>query len=45
MAETWRRLAAEHESYEMLSNVLSELEFGEPYEALPRALKMHSWAA
>jgi hypothetical protein len=45
MAETWRRLAAEQESYETLATVLSALEFGEPYEALPRALKIHDWAA
>ena len=45
LAETWRRLAAELESHQALFSALSELEFGEPYETLPRALKIHDWAA
>ena len=43
LADTWTRLAAEHESDEALLRTISELEFSEPYEALPLALKLHSW--
>jgi hypothetical protein len=43
LADTWTRLAAEHESDEALLRAISELEFSEPYEALPLALKLHSW--
>ena len=43
LADTWTRLAAEHESDEALLRTISELEFSEPYEALPQALKLHSW--
>ena len=43
LADTWRRLAAERESDEALLCAISELEFTEPYEALPLALKLHSW--
>jgi len=45
MAEIWKRLAAEIESDEALFHVISELEFNEPYEALPRALNIQDWAA
>jgi hypothetical protein len=45
MAETWMRLAAELESDQALLSALSEMEFSEPYEALPRALKIRDWAA
>src|SRR5215831_1758031 len=40
LAATWRRLAAERESDEALLCAISELEFTEPYEALPPALKL-----
>jgi hypothetical protein len=43
LADTWKRLAAEHESDEALLRAISELEFSKPYEALPLALKLHSW--
>ena len=43
LADTWTRLAAELESDEALLRTMSELEFSEPYEALPLALKLHSW--
>ena len=43
LADTWTRLAAEHESDEALLRVISELEFSEPYQALLQALKLHSW--
>jgi hypothetical protein len=45
LAETWTRLAAELESDQALLHTISELEFSEPYEALPLALKLRSWAA
>jgi hypothetical protein len=45
LAETWRRLAAELESDQALVQTLSKLEFSEPYEALPVALGLRSWAA
>jgi len=44
LAVTWTRLA-EHESDEALLRTISELEFSEPYEALPLALKLRSWPA
>ena len=41
LAETWKRLAAEFESDEMLLQALAELHFGsEPYEALLLALNI-----
>jgi len=40
LADTWARLAAERESDEALLCAISELEFTEPYEALPVALKL-----
>ena len=43
LADTWKRLAAEHESDEALLRVISELEFSEPCEALLQALKLRSW--
>jgi hypothetical protein len=43
LADTWTRLAAEHESDEALLRAISELEFSKPYEALPLALKLRSW--
>jgi hypothetical protein len=51
LAETWTGLAAELESDQALIKAMSELEFRrspqpcEPYEALPSALKVRSWAA
>ena len=45
LAETWTRLAAELESDEALLRTLSDLEFSEPYYAVPEALKLRSWAA
>ena len=45
LAETWTRLAAESESDQALLRTISELEFSEPYDALPLALKLRSWAA
>ena len=45
LADTWTRLAAEHESDEALLRTISELQFSEPYEALPLALKLRSWPA
>ena len=45
LAETWTRLAAELESDQALLRTISEPEFSEPYDALPLALKLRSWAA
>ena len=45
LAQTWRKLAAETESDEALFRAICEMELSEPYEALPRALKLYSWAA
>ena len=45
LADTWTRLAAELESDQPLLRAISEMEFNEPYEALPLALKLRSWAA
>jgi hypothetical protein len=45
LAEIWRRLAAESEADDTLYRALAEIELGEPYETLPRALKLRSWAA
>lgn len=42
LADTWTRLAAELESDQALLRAISELEFSEPYYALPSALKLHS---
>ena len=44
LAQTWNRLAAEIESDEALFQVISEIEVAEPYEALPRALRIQSKA-
>jgi hypothetical protein len=45
LAETWTKLAAQVESDEALLGALEQLEISEAYEALPRALKIHDWAA
>ena len=37
LAETWKKLAAETESDQALLSAISEMELGEPYEALPRS--------
>jgi hypothetical protein len=42
LAETWTRLAAELEADQTLLQAISEMEFSEPYYALPSALKLHS---
>jgi hypothetical protein len=45
LADTWTRLAAELESDQALLRAISEMEFSEPYEALPLALKLRTSAA
>ena len=49
LAAIWKELAAELESDQALLKVLAELDLSpqpcEPYEALPYAMKLHSWAA
>ena len=40
MAATWKRLAAEMECDQTLFQAISEMEFGEPYDALPNALRL-----
>jgi hypothetical protein len=40
MAETWNRLAAETECDQTLFQAISEMELGEPYDALPNALRL-----
>ena len=40
LAETWTKLAAETAADQPLLGALSEIDQGEPYEALPRALKL-----
>jgi hypothetical protein len=40
LAETWTKLAAELESDQVLLSAIAELEFGEAYDALPRALRL-----
>jgi hypothetical protein len=42
LAETWAKLAAENESDQALLRTLSELEFGEPFYALPEALNLRA---
>ena len=48
LAGTWKGLAAELESDQVFLQTISELEFSsqhsEPYEALPVALGLRSWA-
>ena len=39
LAETWTKLAAETAADQPLLGALSEIDQGEPYEALPRALR------
>ena len=45
MALTWKQLAAETEADEALLSVLSDMQFGEPFEALPLALGLLPRAA
>jgi len=45
MALTWKQLAAETEADDALLRVISEMEFGEPYRALPLALGLIPRAA
>ena len=42
LAETWAKLAAENESDQALLRTLSELEFDEPFYALPEALNLRA---
>jgi hypothetical protein len=45
MALTWKQLAAETEADEALLSVISEMQFGEPFQALPLALGLLPRAA
>jgi hypothetical protein len=49
LAATWNQLAAEFECDQALLRAIAELEFrqqpSEPYETLPLALGLRSWAA
>ena len=45
LAATWRKLAAKTESDEALFRAICEMDLDEPYEILPRALNLRSWAA
>jgi hypothetical protein len=40
LAQTWTKLAAELESDQALLNALSEISVGEPFYAVPEALKL-----
>ena len=42
LAETWTKLAAESESDQALLRTLSELEFDEPFYAVPEALNLRA---
>jgi hypothetical protein len=42
LAKTWTRLAAEPESDQALLAAMLELKLSDRYEALPRALRLHS---
>ena len=45
LAQTWKKLAAEIEADQALLRTLAELDFGEPCQALPFALRLYSTAA
>jgi hypothetical protein len=45
MSLTWKQLAAETEADEALLRVISDMQFGEPFEALPLALGLLPRAA
>jgi hypothetical protein len=40
LAETWTKLAAEYEADQPLLNTLSEINFDEPFNAVPEALNL-----
>jgi hypothetical protein len=42
LAETWKKLAAELESDQALLSALSELQFEEPFYAVPEALNLRA---
>jgi hypothetical protein len=42
LAEMWKRLAAELEADQALLNALSELQFDEPFYAVPEALNLRA---
>jgi hypothetical protein len=42
LAEMWAKLAAENEADQALLRTLSELEFDEPFYALPEALNLRA---
>ena len=42
LAEIWTKLAAETESDDGLLRVIGELDFSEPSDALPRALRLRA---
>ena len=42
LAKTWKKLAAETESDQALLRTLSELEFDEPFYAVPEALNLRA---
>ena len=42
LAETWTKLAAELESEQALLNALSELNFDDPFYAVPEALNLRA---
>jgi hypothetical protein len=42
LAETWTKLAAELESDQTLLNALSEMNFEEPFYAVPEALNLRA---
>jgi hypothetical protein len=42
LAETWTKLAAEFESDQPLLNALSEINFDEPFYAVPQALNLRA---
>jgi hypothetical protein len=42
LAETWTKLAAEYEADQPLLHTLSEINFDEPFYALPEALNLRA---
>jgi len=42
LAETWTKLAAEYEANQPLLNTLSEINFDEPFYAVPEALNVRA---
>jgi hypothetical protein len=45
LAQMWTGLAAQLECDQALLGALTELDFSEPYDALPLALQLRPWAA